>query len=57
MHFFSPIVQARMRRTMTYFAGGLGLTGILVGALRNSQFAYTNPWILLFGSLGLLIGT
>ncbi len=40
-----------------YFGGGLGLTGILVGALRNSAVAYTNPWILLFGSLGLLIGT
>ena len=40
-----------------YFGSGLGITGILVGALRNSAVAYTNPWLLLFGSLGLLIGT
>jgi FtsH-binding integral membrane protein len=41
-----------------YFGSGLGLTGALVGALRNSSFAMTvNPWLLLFGSLGLLIGT
>lgn len=40
-----------------YFGGGLAMTGAMVGLLRNSMFAYTNPWILLFGSLGLLIGT
>jgi len=40
-----------------YFGGSLGLTGLLVGALRNSSVAYMNPWILLFGSIGLLIGT
>jgi hypothetical protein len=40
-----------------YFGAGLGATGILVGALRNSAVAYTNPWLLLFGSLGLMIGT
>lgn len=26
-------------------------------ALRNSSLAYTNPWILLLGSLGFIIGT
>jgi hypothetical protein len=58
MHFFHPMVQYRIRQCLMYFGGGLGLTGILVGSLRNSMFAYTvNPWILLFGSLGLLIGT
>jgi FtsH-binding integral membrane protein len=40
-----------------YFGGGLGMTGAAVALLRNSRFAYTNPWILLFGSLGLLFGT
>lgn len=40
-----------------YFGGGLAATGVLVQYLRNTTFAYTNPWILLFGSLGLLIGT
>ena len=31
---------------------------MLVGALRNSAYAYrVNPWLLIFGSLGLLIGT
>lgn len=33
------------------------MTGAMVGLLRNSMLAYTNPWVLLFGSLGLLIGT
>ena len=41
-----------------YFGGGLGITGVMVGAMRNSLYAYTlNPWLLFFGSLGLLIGT
>jgi len=53
----NPVVQARIRSTLLYFGGGLGATGVLVAALRNSSLAYTNPWILLFGSLGLLIGT
>lgn len=54
---FSPQVQQRIRSTMLYFGTGLGATGVLVGALRNSAFAYMNPFILLFGSLGLLFGT
>jgi len=53
----NPIVQSRIRSTLLYFGGGLGATGLLVGALRNSSLAYTNPWILLIGSLGFLIGT
>jgi len=57
MHFFHPEVQARIRSTLMHFGGGLAATGILVGLLRNSMVAYTNPWILFFGSLGLLIGT
>lgn len=42
---------------MGYFTGGLFATGLIVGLLRNSVLAYTNPWLLFFGSLGLLIGT
>jgi len=42
---------------MMYFGGGLGLTGLMCGLLRNSYIAYTNPWLLLFGSLGLMMGT
>lgn len=42
---------------MSYFGGGLAVTGLLVGALRNSSIAYMNPWGLLFISLGTLIGT
>src|ERR1700735_1276305 len=42
---------------MMYFGGGLGLTGLIVAGCRNSALAYTNPWILLFGTLGLLFGT
>jgi len=41
---------------MSYFGAGLGLTGILVGALRNSRFAYSSPWLMLFASLGTMIG-
>ena len=57
MHFFNKTVQQRIRATMSYFAGGLLTTGLMVGLLRNSMLAYTNPWMLFFGSIGLLIGT
>jgi len=40
-----------------YFGGGLAVTGLSVGLMRNSMLALTHPWMLLFGSLGLLIGT
>ena len=40
-----------------YFGGGLGATGILVGALRNSRLAYMNPLLLFIGSIGLMFGT
>ena len=33
------------------------MTGLLVAGFRNSALAYTNPWILLFGTMGLLFGT
>jgi FtsH-binding integral membrane protein len=57
MNFFNPVVQQRISRSMSYFGGGLAITGLLVGALRNSSIAYMNPWGLLFLSLGTLIGT
>jgi hypothetical protein len=40
-----------------YFGSVLGLTGVMVGMLRNSSLAYMNPWVLLLGSLGLMFGT
>ena len=42
---------------MMYFGSGLTMTGVMVGLLRNSRFAYMNPWLILIGSLGLMIGT
>ncbi len=33
------------------------MTGALVALLRNSSLALANPWLLLFSSLGLLLGT
>jgi len=57
MTFMNPIVQSRIRSTLLYFGGGLGATGLLVGALRNSSLAYTNPWILFGATIACLIGT
>jgi len=42
---------------MLYFGAGIGATGVMVGALRNSSLAYTNPLIMLIGSMALLFGT
>ena len=53
----SPLVQQRIRSTLSYFGGGLAMTGLMVSYLRNSSLAYMNPFVFLFGSLGLLIGT
>ena len=53
----SPLVQQRIRSTLGYFGGGLAMTGAMVSALRNSSLAYMNPFVFMFGSLGLLIGT
>jgi growth hormone-inducible transmembrane protein len=57
MNFFHPEVQRRISQSLSYFGGGLLITGGLVGALRNSRIAYMNPWALLAISLGTLIGT
>jgi len=54
---FHPVVQQRVRQTLGYFGGSLAMTGALVSSLRNSRFAYMNPWVLLFGSLAALFGT
>jgi hypothetical protein len=40
-----------------YFGAGLTTTGVMVGAFRNSLFALNHPWMLLFGSLGLMVAT
>lgn len=57
MHLFNPIVQDRIRKTLMYFGGGLATTGLLVSMFRNSMFAINHPWLLLFGSLGMMFGT
>jgi FtsH-binding integral membrane protein len=54
---FHPTVQSRLRSSLGYFTGGLATTGILVGSLRYSRFAYMNPWLLLATSIGCMIGT
>ena len=54
---FDPVVQQRVRHTLGYFTGGLAFTGVAVQMLRNSRLAYMNPWVLLIGSIGLMIGT
>lgn len=57
MNFFHPTVQSRISKSLCYFGGGLAVTGMLVGALRNSRVAYMNPWALFAVSIGTLIGT
>jgi len=54
--YFHPEVQRRMRSTMGYFSASLGFTGVSCYLLRNNAFALTNPWMLLFGTLGSIIG-
>ena len=57
MNFFSPVVQQRVSNALAYFGSGIAVTGILVGALRNSRLAYMNP-LLLFGlTIGTMFGT
>ena len=57
MNYFHPVVQDRIRGALMYFGGSLAATGALVSALRNSRYAYANPWVMLFGSIGLMFGT
>lgn len=40
-----------------YFGGGLATTGVMVGLFRNSMFALNHPWMLLFATLGMMVGT
>ena len=57
MNYFSPVVQNRIRNTLLYFGTGLAGTGVLVSMMRNSLFALNHPWMLMFGSLGFMLGT
>ena len=57
MNFFNPVVQQRISKALSYFGGGLLITGGLVGALRNSSLAYMNPWIFFGLSIGTMLGT
>ncbi len=57
MNFFHPEVQRRISSSLSYFGGGLLITGGLVGALRNSKLAYMNPWLMLAVSMGTMFGT
>ena len=57
MGYFDPLVQSRIKNTLMYFGTGLAGTGLLVNLMRNSMFAINHPFMLLFGSLGLLFGT
>lgn len=57
MHQFDPIVQQRIRNTLMYFGTGLAATGVLVKMMSNNMFALNHPWMMLFGSLGFMIGT
>ena len=56
--FMSPTVQKRVANTLGYFGFGLGFTGAVAYALRNSMWAMNLHWgICLAGSIGFLLGT
>ena len=57
MTMMNPDVKQRLTHTIGYFTGGLAFTGVAVRLLKNSAFPYLHPWMLLFTSFGLLIGT
>lgn len=57
MNFFNPVVQQRISKSLAYFGGGLAITGLLVGALRNSKLAHMNPLIFFGLTIGTMIGT
>ena len=57
MNFFHPVVQQRISKALGYFGSGLAITGFMVGALRNSRFAYMSPWAFLALSIGTMLGT
>ncbi len=42
---------------MIYFTGSLGITGVMVGLLRNSRFAYANPSLIYAGLVTFILGT
>ena len=56
--FMSPVVQQRVAKTLGYFGYGIGATGGIVFALRNSaRAAAMNPWLLLAGSIASICAT
>jgi hypothetical protein len=56
--FMSPIVQNRVATTLGYFGYGLGFTGAVVAALRNSaRAASVHPLLILPVLLGAAFGT
>ena len=57
MHLFNPIVQDRIRKTYGYFTAACTGTGAAIYLLRNSSVAYMSPWVIMFGSIGLMMGT
>jgi len=57
MNYFEPVVQQRIRNSLMYFGTGLAGTGLIVSMMRNSLFALNHPWMLMFGSIGFMLGT
>lgn len=56
--FMSPLVQKRVAKTLGYFGFGLGFTGLVAFALRNSAAAMNLHWALcLAGVIGCQVGT
>ena len=56
--FMSPTVQKRVASTLGYFGFGLGFTGAVAFALRNSMWAMNLHWgICLAGQIGFMLGT
>lgn len=54
----SPTVQKRVANTLGYFGFGLGFTGAVAYALRNSMWAMNLHWgICLLGTIGFMVGT
>jgi len=54
----SPLVQARVSKTLSYFGFGLATTALVAFSLRNSAAAMNLHWgVCLVGTLGFMIGT
>ena len=54
----SPLVQSRLASTFGYFGYGVGATGALTYALRNSSIGHRMHWApMLIGAIGTLVAT